>query len=262
MHIVVAQTVHVILYALIMMKDSIFRVLEVSVHPQCPYGRGNPDIPPMIPCDETHLMTFVNRETFQIVAVADKYFLAVLIVRQIIDASSESSNPNAPSAVLIHTIYVIITQAIYVFFPMPVARQLITHSVLGLRFYESLSLCRNPKVALTVLIYKIDISLQRSACMRYGSGLGQVSALRMVVAIHPQLSVFQSYPKIVFGILAKRTHFVAQRFVAVRFRSYHTERRRLKSYFLQSFGMRAHPQITLPVGKGRMDLVGEPPVCI
>ena len=183
MYIIVAQTVYIILHTKIMMEYGIFGILEITVYHQSPYGGGNPYISPMIACYETHLMAFVNRETFQVVAMTDKYLLTFPIACQVIDTASESSNPDTPLAVLVYTIYIIVTQTIYIILPVLIARQLIAHLALGFRFYKPLSLGGNPKVGFAILIHKIDIPFQRCAHTGYGSRIGQVSAFGMVLVI-------------------------------------------------------------------------------
>ena len=63
-------------------------------------------------------------------------------------------------------------------------------------------------------------------------------------------------------IFTQRTYLIAQRLVPMRFGRYHAEQRRLEGNLFQSFGVGTHPQVTLPVRKSRMNLIGKTPVGI
>jgi len=157
MHVIVAQTIHIVLHTQIMMEYGIFRIFETTVDHQRPDSSGNPYITLMVAGYEAHLMAFVDRKAFQVVAVIDKYLLTVPVAGQIIYPAAESGNPDTTFIILVDAIHIIIAQTVNIIFPMLITCQFIAHLSLRFRFYQALSFGGNPKVVSAVLKNKIDI---------------------------------------------------------------------------------------------------------
>ena len=260
-HIVVAQAVLVLRDALEVMEHRLLGRLETVLHDQSAQRSTNPDVAPTVARDEARLVTVVYGIAFQVVAVIHEHFPAAFVTRQVIDSPTEGGHPDAAPFVLIDTIYIVVAQAVNVVLAVTVARQAVLSAV---RFSldKAVTLGRYPQAALAVLQQEIDIAFHRLPGGRHAAGLGQISLVRPVEVIYPQLAVFQSHPQVVVAVLADGTHLVAQRLVTVRNRSKQAELRRTEGHLLQTLGVGTHPQIALTVGKSGMYLVGEAPAAV
>ena len=260
-HIVVAQAVLIFRNALEVMEHRLIGRLKVVLYDQSTQRSANPDVALTVARDETRLVTVVYGIAFQVVAMVHEHLSTTFVTCQVIDSSTEGSHPDAALLVLVHTIYIVVAQAVNIVFAVTVARQSVL-SALRLSLDKAVTLGRYPQTALAVLQEEIDIAFHRFSHGRNGTGLGQIALIYTFFVVHPQLAVFQSYPQVAVTVLADGTHLVAQRLITMCDRSKQAELGRTESYLFQPLGVGTHPQIALTVGKSGMYLIGKAPTTV
>ena len=164
----------------------IFGILEVCIHHQSAHGSSYPDMPLIITCYKTGLVTIINRISFQVITMVHKNLFTTLTVRHIVDAACKCSNPDASMLIFVYTINIVVTQTINITFLMLITGQLIVIAIsLFFSFHQAIPFGCNPEILFTVLQDEINITTQRSAAVRHSTVFGQIALIYTVLIIYP-----------------------------------------------------------------------------
>ena len=126
MHVIIAQpTAFVSTPAHKMMEYGLFRAFETAIHCQSPHCGANPDVSTAVARDITHLAAQCYGILAKPVPMIDKYFLAILVNCQIVQATRKRSHPDASLRILVDTVHIVIAQAVHIAAPMLVAGQFV-----------------------------------------------------------------------------------------------------------------------------------------
>ena len=146
MDIIITQTLRIIRHTGEMIELHILRFLKVLIKSNGTRSCSYPQASVVIGSDETSFVTRINGITFQVIPVIDKQCLSSFILRDIIDTSGKSCQPDTTIMIFIDAIYIIIAQTVHIIFMMKITGQLIRHSVGRSRLgtNKAVSFCRNP----------------------------------------------------------------------------------------------------------------------
>ena len=146
MDIIITQTLRIIRHTGEMIELHILRFLKVLIKSNGTRSCSYPQASVVIGSDETSFVTRIDGITFQVVPVIDKQCLSSFILRDIIDTSGKSCQPDTTIMIFIDAIYIIIAQTVHIIFTMKITGQLIRHSVGRSRLgtNKAVSFCRNP----------------------------------------------------------------------------------------------------------------------
>ena len=195
-HIIIAQTLRVVRDTGEMVELNIFRLLEVLVKSNGSRGSTYPKSSVIIWSDKTRFVTDINGISFQIIPVIDKDCLSFFSLGNIFDATCKSCCPDAAMMIFVNTIYIVITQTVYIVGVMLITSQFVRHTRSRSLFgtHQSVSFGSNPDNSFRVLQNKIGSAFHRRTCERNGSISCQISYILPVRIVQADHAVFQSDP--------------------------------------------------------------------
>ena len=211
-HIIVTQTLCIVRHTGEGIELYIFRFLEILVKGYGTRRRSHPQTAVIVGSDKTSLVAGINRITFQMVTVIDKQNLSVLILREIIDTTGKGSRPDSPVMIFVHTIHIVIAQAIHIILLVKITGQLVRHSrrrgCLGTD--QPVTFCRNPDHSFRILNDKIGCSLHGSADSGNYAVFRQISLISSIGVIYTKYTVLHTDPEIPLFVFTEGTYLIMQ----------------------------------------------------